>query len=1092
MSFWNCIPNSFLSKERPRRSRQGAVVSCASVERLEPRKLLTGNWTALANPVPSTTGTGTMLLLSDGTVMVNGGGVSKQWFQLTPDSASNYVNGTWSSLASMATARRFYGSAVLPDGRVVVIGGEDSGPLGSRNFTNTGEIYDPLKNSWSAISNMPQLIVGDVVTETLPDGRIIAGSHEGPQTDIYNPVTNRWTPGPNKLNNDQSEEETWIKLPDGSILSYNVNGSPQQTQRYIPSLNAWLNAGTVPLQPTTNTELGPALLLPDGRVFFTGATGQTAFYTPPVTPTGTGSWSLGPVIPNGLGPNDAPAAELVNGHVLIAAGGTPTYVPPTEIFDFDPIANTFAQVATPAAMGLQNLSPVTLRMLALPSGQVLFTYGANQLYVYTPSGGPSGSWRPTIGSIVSNGGRTYTLTGTQLNGISEGASFGDDAQSATNYPIVAFTDANGVVKYARTFNWSTTGVATGSTPMTVQFSVPAGVSNVNRVSVIANGIASASVLFEGGASGNSNDTITIDGSTSSGSPVVTVTDNGVMSSWQNVTTVYAADGDGNDTYNVNTILAGIPVSLTGGAGNDVFNVTPAGMKTSTLKAGLTINGGGGTNTLNVNDQSDTTSPTWTVTTTSIAVSNASAIAFNGLQTLNIFGGLGADTYNIDSTAAGTTLSIQGGAGNDSFNVGPDTLFVDNLQGAVSFDGGGGNNSLQVDDQSDPYNDTWTIAAASLFRNAAAAIAFANFNSITLNGGGESAGLTSYNVDVMPSVTGMTINAGTGPGLLDGPNANTTWNITGPDSGSLGNVAFTGMQSLTGGTANDAFQFSPSGSLDGTIMGGDGTNSLSESANTNTWQITSGNAGTVNGQPFQYIQNLTGGSGTDLFAYYPGGFISGEIDGSVGNNRVDYSSCTNSIYLNLQTKVATSAGGGLSNITSVVGSANSSNMLVGANTANVWQISGGNAGSVNSVTFSAFPSLTGGTSSDSFQFGSSGFLSGSIAAGGGVNTLDYSARSSGIMVNVQSATATAVGGTFANITALIGGSGSNSLTGLNSTNLWTISGANSGTLNSTFTFNSIGNLTGGTGNDTFSLLAAGSVSGTIGGGSGTNTLDYSTR
>ena len=48
--------------------------SMVFTESLESRTLFTGTWTPLVNPVPSPNGTGTMLLLSDGTVMVNGGG----------------------------------------------------------------------------------------------------------------------------------------------------------------------------------------------------------------------------------------------------------------------------------------------------------------------------------------------------------------------------------------------------------------------------------------------------------------------------------------------------------------------------------------------------------------------------------------------------------------------------------------------------------------------------------------------------------------------------------------------------------------------------------------------------------------------------------------------------------------------------------------------------------------------------------------------------------------------------------------------------------------------------------------------------------
>src|SRR5262249_10347724 len=136
------------------------------------------------------------------------------------------------------------------------------------------------------------------------------------------------------------------------------------------------------------------------------------------------------------------------------------------------------------------------RMLVLPSGQVLLTNGSNRLAVYTPVGSPATAWKPTISSVVDNGDGTFTLTGTQLNGLSEGAGYGDDAEMSSNYPLIRLVDANGHVAYARTFNWSSTGVATGSTLESVQFTLPAGFDESGAtLTVVANGIASDPTTF---------------------------------------------------------------------------------------------------------------------------------------------------------------------------------------------------------------------------------------------------------------------------------------------------------------------------------------------------------------------------------------------------------------------------------------------------------------------------------------------------------------------------------------------------------------------------------------------------------------------
>src|SRR5438128_12618368 len=88
------------------------------------------------------------------------------------------------------------------------------------------------------------------------------------------------------------------------------------------------------------------------------------------------------------------------------------------------------------------------------------------------------------------------MTCTQLNGLDEGAAFGDDVEMAINYPIVKLVSNSSTRKvyYARTFDWSSTGVATGiNTPESVNFStfgIPID-SYGYSVFVIANGISSA-------------------------------------------------------------------------------------------------------------------------------------------------------------------------------------------------------------------------------------------------------------------------------------------------------------------------------------------------------------------------------------------------------------------------------------------------------------------------------------------------------------------------------------------------------------------------------------------------------------------------
>src|SRR5205085_1662663 len=134
-------------------------------------------------------------------------------------------------------------------------------------------------------------------------------------------------------------------------------------------------------------------------------------------------------------------------------------------------------------------------MLVLPTGEVLLSEQWVHVEIYQPTGTPDPSWRPTIttapSSVVPKG--TFTISGTQFNGLSSGSSYGDDQQSFTNYPLVRITNrATGHVFYARTHDHTSMGVATGSATVSTSFDVPASIeTGASDIEVVANGIASA-------------------------------------------------------------------------------------------------------------------------------------------------------------------------------------------------------------------------------------------------------------------------------------------------------------------------------------------------------------------------------------------------------------------------------------------------------------------------------------------------------------------------------------------------------------------------------------------------------------------------
>src|SRR5438128_1491981 len=105
-----------------------------------------GNWTSLTNPLSPTRNLSNPILLTDGTVIAHVSCTSN-WYKFTPTITGDYINGTWSAIASTAATYgpRFFGSGVLPDGRVVIEGGEYNG-AGCGARTTQGSIYDPVAN----------------------------------------------------------------------------------------------------------------------------------------------------------------------------------------------------------------------------------------------------------------------------------------------------------------------------------------------------------------------------------------------------------------------------------------------------------------------------------------------------------------------------------------------------------------------------------------------------------------------------------------------------------------------------------------------------------------------------------------------------------------------------------------------------------------------------------------------------------------------------------------------------------------------------------------------------------------------------------
>src|SRR5204863_4787675 len=108
------------------------------------KNMHSGTWKDLSNKLPFANGPWVQMLLTDGTVLVDDL-CSPNWYKLTPDKKGKYERGTWSAIAAMPSGYQplFFASEILPDGRMIINGGEYNGSgsnCGGGVWTNKGAL----------------------------------------------------------------------------------------------------------------------------------------------------------------------------------------------------------------------------------------------------------------------------------------------------------------------------------------------------------------------------------------------------------------------------------------------------------------------------------------------------------------------------------------------------------------------------------------------------------------------------------------------------------------------------------------------------------------------------------------------------------------------------------------------------------------------------------------------------------------------------------------------------------------------------------------------------------------------------------------
>jgi N-acetylneuraminic acid mutarotase len=263
--------------------------SSASAEKYDPTR---GTWTASAN-MANRRSAHTATLLPDGRVLVVGG--YDDWAAL--DSAELYdpASGSWTATGKLIEARGYHTASLLPDGRVLVAGGRTNNSSTGRALASA-EVYDPVTGSWSATGNMLAAHTFHAAT-LLPDGSVLVtgASYRGyglvaaASAELYDPSTGSWTAAGQMIV--AGAYQTAALLRDGRVLVAGgaevvldgccavIGQATASAELYDPSTRSWTGTGSMTEARTYHT----STILPDGEVLVTGgdrsAGGGTSTYS---------------------------------------------------------------------------------------------------------------------------------------------------------------------------------------------------------------------------------------------------------------------------------------------------------------------------------------------------------------------------------------------------------------------------------------------------------------------------------------------------------------------------------------------------------------------------------------------------------------------------------------------------------------------------------------------------------------------------------------------------------------------------------------------------------------------------------------------
>jgi hypothetical protein len=209
-------------------------------------------------------------VLADGRVLAIGG--HADWgVGLRNADIFDPITKQWTFMAPMHYARWYPTATVLPDGRVLSVSGSDTCEA---CIVSIPEIYDPISNSWTALTTAPFSIALYPLMFVLPDGRVLeaGATRAAVDTRALNLTTNTWT----VIDPTPREGHSAVMYEPGKIMksgsSADVNAST------APSLSTTFTLDMTQPSPTWQQTANMAFprsyhnltLLPDGSVLTTG------------------------------------------------------------------------------------------------------------------------------------------------------------------------------------------------------------------------------------------------------------------------------------------------------------------------------------------------------------------------------------------------------------------------------------------------------------------------------------------------------------------------------------------------------------------------------------------------------------------------------------------------------------------------------------------------------------------------------------------------------------------------------------------------------------------------------------------------------